>query len=42
MMQQLRDHMPQGIDSIFISAVSGLHIQELKDLLFQKLQAENE
>ena len=41
MMQQLREHLPQGIDSIFISAVSGLHIQELKDLIFQKLQTEN-
>ena len=41
MMQQLRDHLPQGIDSIFISAVSGLHIQELKDLIFQKLEEES-
>ncbi len=40
MMQQLCSHLPQGIDSIFISAVSGFHIQELKDLIFQKLQTE--
>ena len=40
MMQQLRTHLPEGIDCIFISAVSGYHIQELKDLLFKNLQAE--
>ena len=40
MMQQLYEHLPQGIDSIFISSVSNFHIQELKDLIFQKLQAE--
>ena len=40
MMQQLRTHLPQGIDCVFISSVSGFHIQELKDLIFQKLQAE--
>ena len=42
MMQQLRSHLPKGIDCIFISAVSGFHIQELKDLLFKNLQAEIE
>lgn len=37
MMKQLKRHLPKGIDSIFISAVSGLNITELKDLIFQKL-----
>lgn len=37
MMKQLKKHLPKGIESIFISAVSGFHITELKDLIFQKL-----
>jgi len=41
MMEQLRDHLPKDVDTIFISAVSGFHIQELKDLIFQKLTTEN-
>ena len=41
MMEQLQAHLPKGIDSIFISAVSGLHIQELKDMIFQKLEEES-
>ena len=31
MMKQLKRHLPIGVDSIFISAVSGLNIQQLKD-----------
>lgn len=31
MMKQLKRHLPKGVDSIFISAVSGLNIQQLKD-----------
>ncbi len=41
MMQQLRDHLPKDVETIFISAVSGLHIQELKDLIFEKLNTGN-
>jgi GTP-binding protein len=41
MMEQLRDHLPKDVETVFISAVSGYHIQELKDLIFQKLNAEN-
>lgn len=37
MMEQLRPNLPQGVDTLFISAVSGLHMQELKDLIFAKL-----
>ena len=40
MMQQLQEHLPKDIDTIFISAVSGYHIPELKDLLFKKLNAD--
>ncbi len=42
MMQQLESHLPDDIDCIFISAVSGFHIQELKDLIYKKLNAENQ
>ena len=42
MMQQLENHLPHDIDCIFISAVSGFHIQELKDLIYKKLNAENQ
>jgi len=41
MMQQLQDHLPEDIDCIFISAVSGLHISELKDMIVRKLQADD-
>ena len=41
MMEQLRQHLPSGVDAVFISAVSGFHIQELKDLIYKKLCDEN-
>ena len=37
MMLQLQQHLPQDVETIFISAVTGYHIAELKDLLFKKL-----
>ena len=37
MMQQLQQHLPEGVETLFISAVTGLHIQELKDLIYKKL-----
>lgn len=37
MMKQLKRRLPKGVDCIFISAVSGLNIQELKDKLFAAL-----
>lgn len=37
MIKQLKRHLPKGIDSIFISAVSGMNITELKDKLYEKL-----
>ena len=37
MQRQLKRHLPKGIEAIFISAVSGQNIQELKDLIYKKL-----
>lgn len=31
MIKQLKRHLPKGVDSIFISSVSGMNIQSLKD-----------
>jgi len=39
MMDQLRQHLPQGVEALFISAVSGLGITELKDKIFERLKA---
>ena len=39
MQQQLQAHLPEGIDVVFISAVSGKGIAQLKDLLYQKITA---
>lgn len=37
MMEQLRQHLPKGVEALFISAVSGLGLVELKDRIFQLL-----
>ena len=37
MMEQLKEHLPKDIETIFISAVTGYHIQELEDLIYRKL-----
>lgn len=37
MQKQLKRHLPKGVETIFISAVSGQNIQELKDLIYRKL-----
>ena len=34
----LRQHLPDGVEAIFISAVSGLGIMELKDKIWERLQ----
>jgi GTP-binding protein len=36
---QMRKELPKGIDHVFISSVSGLGLQELKDLLWRKLHS---
>ena len=35
---QMKPHLPAGIPALFISSVSGLNIQQLKDMLWQALQ----
>ena len=37
MIRQLRRRLPRGVESVFISAVSGMGIQELKDMIMSKL-----
>ena len=39
LMEEMRQTLPKGIDSIFISSVSGYQITELKDKLWQVLNA---
>ena len=39
MMQQMQEHLPKDIETIFISAVTGYNIQQLKDILYQKLSS---
>ncbi len=43
MMAEMESHLPPGVPHLFISSVSGLHIQELKDLLWNALhEGENQ
>lgn len=41
MMSQMQHQLPQDIPSVFISSVSGLGIQKLKDMLWEELQKES-
>lgn len=41
LMEMLRDELPDDLPVIFISAVSGYHITELKDLLWTELNSES-
>ena len=41
MQKQLKRHLPKGVESVFISAVSGQGIQELKDLIYRKLTTDD-
>lgn len=38
LMEEMRGHLPEGVPALFISSVAGLHIAELKDMLWQALQ----
>ena len=38
LISQMRAHLPEGIESVFISSVSGLNIATLKDMLWAALQ----
>ena len=35
---EMRAHLPEGVPALFISSVSGLNIQQLKDMLWEALQ----
>ena len=37
MQRQLKRHLPKGVDAVFISSVSGAKIQQLKDMIYRKL-----
>src|SRR6056300_42654 len=37
LMDEIKETLPEGVQSIFISSVSGYNIQELKDLLWKQL-----
>ncbi|MCM1301852.1 MAG: GTPase ObgE [Alistipes senegalensis] len=41
LIEELRAHVPDGLPTVFISSVSGLHIAELKDRLWEVLNSEN-
>ena len=41
LINQMRAELPTDLPSLFISSVSGLNIQQLKDLLWDTLQNEN-
>ncbi len=38
LIEQMRAHLPEGIESVFISSVTGLNISRLKDMLWTALQ----
>ncbi len=40
MISQMRTHLPEGVKAVFISSLSGLGIQQLKDLLWEELNRE--
>ena len=39
LMDEIKETLPEGVQSIFISSVSGYNIQELKDLLWKQLNS---
>ena len=41
MMKQMKRTLPRNVETIMISAVSGYNIQELKDLIFKKLNGDD-
>jgi GTP-binding protein len=38
LIEQMRSHLPEGIQSIFISSVANMNITQLKDMLWRALQ----
>jgi GTP-binding protein len=39
LIEQMKAHLPEGIESIFISSVANMNITQLKDMLWRALQA---
>ena len=37
--QEIKRELPEGVDTLFISSVAQIGLQELKDLLWKKLNA---
>ena len=42
LIEEIKKELPEGIETVFISAVSGLGIMELKDVLWQAISKEKE
>ena len=38
LIEQMKAHLPEGIESIFISSVANMNITQLKDMLWRALQ----
>ena len=38
LMEEMKSHLPEGIESIFISSVANMNITQLKDMLWRALQ----
>ena len=38
LIDQMRTHLPEGVESIFISSVANMNITQLKDMLWRALQ----
>ncbi|MBR7183585.1 MAG: 50S ribosome-binding GTPase, partial [Alistipes sp.] len=38
LIEQMKSHLPEGIESVFISSVAGLNIARLKDMIWAALQ----
>lgn len=41
MIRQMKEHLPQNIRSVFISSVTGMNIQKLKDMIWETLNEED-
>lgn len=41
MIMQMKEHLPQNIRSVFISSVTGMNIQKLKDMIWETLNEED-
>jgi GTP-binding protein len=39
LIEQMKAHLPEGIESTFISSVANMNITQLKDMLWRALQA---